>query len=537
MQFSVVDLTRASTRDVILEGIRLLGRFGVGHSAERTKIAIEVLKTCRFSASFFSATIRWLRNSAIGIRRTPCRERSGAGPAPHVAVPIGKYLTSAVGPATLLGSLGISAAICCAQAISSSEQSGLVARGRYLAIIGVCSACHTPPNVTAAPSDDPAHVSQDRVFKTDPDWFKYLDPEGTNYLAGGVPFILRLGPKLDGLVVTPNITPDPVDGIGTWTEQEIADAIRYGRRPKRGVTSNKPEYLYLFPPHTFYHNLVGDDALALAYYLKSLPPKKNAVPIPPRQLPAGFEPNADSNPIGPVSQREKAPVGRTLERALYLTTSLVGCRECHSHHTNNPDLTAFVPEHQEHMKIFNQGPNAIREYKKENEWDAAEPFLGPLIPFAGGGPGDPYEGAFRLGPDLPLRVGEKGVSLFPFPGYAVLYGGNLTQFGLNGPQSSVSAETLVRAIRQGVATTPDEYGRPRALSQVMMWPFYSSMNDDDVFAIADYVKSLSYIPNKVNRLTYYGEDWESLFTQVFGESPTENDRHIFGKSERANVGK
>ncbi len=96
------------------------------------------------------------------------------------------------------------------------------------------------------------------------------------------------------------------------------------------------------------------------------------------------------------------------------------------------------------MKIFHGGPAAIREYKKHDEWDPAEPYLGPLIPFAGGGPGDPYEGAFRLGPDLPLRLADKGVSLFPYPGYAVLYGGNLTRYGLNGPLSAVPAGELGR---------------------------------------------------------------------------------------------
>jgi cytochrome c553 len=413
--------------------------------------------------------------------------------------------------------------------VSLQDKNYLIAHGRYLAIIGVCSACHTPPNVSPQPPKDPAGIASDRVFRTDPDWTKYLDPDGTNFLAGGVPFILRLGSNLSGIVYTTNITPDLVDGIGAWTEQEIADTLREGRRPKRAITADRPEFLYLFPPHSFYYNLSREDALALAYYLKSIPPKKSAIPIPRRQLPAGFEPTADSNPFGPVSTRDKAPVGRSLERAQYLTTSLVGCRECHSHHSNDPNLVAFVPDHQEHMKIFEQGPAAVREYKKRHDWDPAEPFLGPLIPFAGGGTGDPYEGAFRLGPDLPLRLSDKGASLFPYPGFAVLYGENLTEYSNNGPHSSVTVDDLVRAIRQGIAPLPDEYGRSRALSQVMMWPFYSSMSNDDVYSIAEYIKSFTHVPNEVNRLTYYGDDWAGMFTQVFGESPSDNDRAIFGK--------
>jgi hypothetical protein len=186
----------------------------------------------------------------------------------------------------LLCGLGMGAPNCAAQTMSAHEQNELIARGRYLAIIGVCSACHTPPNVAAAtPSAGSVEADRDRVFRTDPDWFKYLDPEQKNYLAGGVPFILRLGSSSSGIVVTTNITPDLVDGIGTWTEQEIADTIREGRRPKRAVTPDRPEFLYLFPPHTFYSNLAREDGLALAYYLKSLPPKKSAQPIPRRQLP------------------------------------------------------------------------------------------------------------------------------------------------------------------------------------------------------------------------------------------------------------
>jgi cytochrome c553 len=414
---------------------------------------------------------------------------------------------------------------------NSVDETLMVSRGRYLAIIGVCSACHTAPNVTETPPTDPAQLAQERIFRTEPDWFKYIDPAGRNYLAGGVPFILRLGRGLSGVVYTTNITPDPVDGIGTWTIDEIADTIRTGKRPARAA--GKPRYLYLFPPHTFYHNLSSQDALALAYYLKSIPPKRNKVPIPPRQLPAGFEPNADSNPIGPVSPLREAPQGRSVERALYLTHSLVGCRECHSHHSNDPALVSFVPSHQAHMDIFQRSqtdPSVLRDYKKRNEWDAAEPFLGPLIPFAGGGAGDPFQGVFRLGPDLPLRFTDKGVSLFPYPGYAVLYGPNLTRYGHNGPRSTVSASDIVRAMRHGIAPEPDEYGRPDPLLQVMMWPFYASMSDDDAYSIAEYIKSMTYIPNVVPARTLYGVDWEGMFTQVFGQPPDDHDREIFGKA-------
>src|SRR5437773_10458164 len=77
---------------------------------------------------------------------------------------------------------------------SDHETNRLVAHGRYLASIAVCAACHTPPGV---PDHSPAGTDQEgieleRRYKTDPDWFAYLDPAARNHLAGGVPFILRV---------------------------------------------------------------------------------------------------------------------------------------------------------------------------------------------------------------------------------------------------------------------------------------------------------------------------------------------------------
>jgi cytochrome c553 len=238
--------------------------------------------------------------------------------------------------------------------------------------------------------------------------------------------------------------------------------------------------LFTFPPHNFYKNLAMTDARAIARYLKSLPPVKN--PIVPRQLP--FEPA----PMVP-EERESAPQGRTPERAEYLMNSLVGCKECHSHHKD-----------------------------------------GTLIEFAGGGPSDPFQGTFRLGPDLPLRQLEKGFAAFPYPGYAILYGSNLTRFGPGGALANTSPELLVRAIRRGIDVHDDDYGRPGLLAHIMMWQFYRSMSDADAYALADYLKTLTPISNPVGpRLKYFGTDWEAAFKQAFGEPPTPQDKAAFGK--------
>lgn len=366
---------------------------------------------------------------------------------------------------------------------SLEEKERLLDRGEYLATIGVCAACHTPPAVSETPSGDPAVLEQERKFRTDPDWFAYLDPKGTGerHMSGGVPFILRFGsqPGQDGIVVTKNITPDPDTGIGLWCEDDIVRALRTGIR-KNG------EKLFLFPPHTFYKNLTDYDARSLAVYLQSLAPVRHVVLDRSLPFPLGNQPEVPTS-------LSVAPTGRTRERARYLMNALVGCKECHSYHEGG--------------LITN----------KLNE-------------FLGGDPIDPIS-AFRFGPDLPLRQTDKGWATFPYPGYAVLYGGNLTRFGVGGDLSHVPASDIVRAIKQGISTQLDPHGRPLPLAHVMMWQFYSSMTDDDAYAIAEFIKTLTYKKHelKEGRLTYYGADWPAAFKKVYGEAPSSNDRRIFGK--------
>jgi cytochrome c553 len=349
-----------------------------------------------------------------------------------------------------------------------SASAAPAAKGKYLATIGVCEACHTPP---AVPETGPLTFEQEQLRKN-PDWFRYLD-DSKRY-AGGVPFIVRLSGESHGVVYTRNITPDIETGIGRWTKAQIIDALRTGRRPDG---SN----LLLFPPHTFYRNLSDEDADALATYLLSLPPIRNQVA--PRSLP--FDPPAQAAvPVPAVS-----PKGATEARAQYLTHALVGCRECHSY-------TAKGEEH----------------------------------PWMGGDRQDPFNGTFRLGPDLPLRQLDRGFSAFPYPGYAVLFGTNLTRFGKGGDLEGVARSRIERAIRTGVAVEPDRYGRERPLAHVMMWQFYREMSDDDVRAIASHVKRLQFVPHDVgNRLRYFGTDWAAAFEYVFGEPPTAADRAAFGK--------
>jgi mono/diheme cytochrome c family protein len=361
-----------------------------------------------------------------------------------------------------------------AEEANRARHQSLVERGRYLARIGVCEACHTPPRVPDEPPATEDQVAAERTYRVDPDWTRYFDRD--RVMAGGVPFIIRLDRDTNGIVYSRNITPDRETGIGAWTDEEIIDVLRSGRRPD-GTS------LFLFAPHSFFKNMSYEDAAALTAYLRTLPPVRYEVAE--RDLP--FEPQ----PAADVTTLRQSPQGRTPERAEYLLEAVVGCAECHSHHNEQGDVEHFV----------------------------------------GGDPSDPFIGVFRLGPDLPLRQTERGLAAFPYPGYAVIYGGNLTRYGEGGDLADVSADELVDAIREGVSTQPDDYGRPRPLGHVMLWQFYADMRDEDAYAIADFIRRLQFVRHDVpTGPILFGLDWEAAFAQVYGEPPSPADRVAFGKT-------
>ncbi|HEY4084187.1 MAG TPA: hypothetical protein VGM81_26155 [Burkholderiaceae bacterium] len=353
----------------------------------------------------------------------------------------------------------------------------LVARGRYLAQIGVCAACHTP---AALPSGDLQSLETTQL-RANPNWTAYLDKNKA--LAGGVPFIIRLPGAAHGTVITRNITPDVQTGIGSWSALDIVRALKYGVRPNG-------EALFLFPPHAYYKNMADFDAYALAAYLKSLPAVTNR--IKPRELPFPVAPI----PADTVSRLGYAPAGATVERGRYLTSALVGCVECHSHRLAD---------------------GALREW-------------------AGGHPDSKTTGMFRLGPDLPLTQDEKGIAAWPYPGYAALLSPNLTVFGIGGPEEHTSPEALKRAIREGVPV-PDARGlrrRTGSLAYTMPWQFYAEMSEDDVSAIVKVMKTMPYRDADRDayrgpRLIYFGDDWKRAFRFHYGEEPLFIDELTFGK--------
>ncbi|MGH7082404.1 MAG: c-type cytochrome [Acetobacteraceae bacterium] len=120
-----------------------------------------------------------------------------------------------------------------------------VMRGRYLVTVMSCTDCHTPG-----------------TFLGRPDKTRYL---GGSDVGFGIPG--------RGVFVPPNLTPDAATGLGKWSAQEIVTALTTGVRPDGRILAP------IMPWPSFAH-LTPEDALAIALYLKSLPPVVHQVPGP-----------------------------------------------------------------------------------------------------------------------------------------------------------------------------------------------------------------------------------------------------------------
>jgi mono/diheme cytochrome c family protein len=107
--------------------------------------------------------------------------------------------------------------------------------GHTLFEIGGCASCH------ATPADDPEKVDRTK-------------------LGGGLPLKSPFG-----TFYAPNISPDPEDGIGAWSEADFVTALTKG-------TSRRGRHLFPAFPYTSYQHMTLDDARDLFAYLQTLPP-------------------------------------------------------------------------------------------------------------------------------------------------------------------------------------------------------------------------------------------------------------------------
>jgi mono/diheme cytochrome c family protein len=121
-----------------------------------------------------------------------------------------------------------------------------VARGEYLVrAVAHCGECHSPRTLTQA-TDNSRFLGGNARH-----------PEGA----------------------MPNITPDPDTGIGGWSEEEIAEYLGSGNKPDGDVAGGLMAEV-IEGTLAGYKDLTKADRLAIAKYLKTVPPVKNRVEAP-----------------------------------------------------------------------------------------------------------------------------------------------------------------------------------------------------------------------------------------------------------------
>jgi mono/diheme cytochrome c family protein len=127
-----------------------------------------------------------------------------------------------------------------------------VARGEYLVRFGGCNDCHTPG-----------------YFLGKPDLSRFLAGSDVGFDLPGL-----------GTFVGPNLTPDNETGLGSWSRDQIIEAIQTGVRPDGRL-------LAPIMPWRAFAGLTKSDAGAIADYLKSLPPVSHKAqgPFGPNEKP------------------------------------------------------------------------------------------------------------------------------------------------------------------------------------------------------------------------------------------------------------
>jgi mono/diheme cytochrome c family protein len=164
---------------------------------------------------------------------------------------------------------------------SASAQDAAVERGKYLVTVGICQGCHM------------------------------------QNLAGG---------RRTGGNISANITPDRETGIGAWTDEQVIEAIRNGKRPD-GSRVRPSMGVY------WYHDLSDTDVRAIVAYLRIVPPVRAQHERSPEAgaLPV-LRPRIDR--VADVPPSDKVAYGH------YLVTAVAHCMVCHTPRgQGEPDLS------------------------------------------------------------------------------------------------------------------------------------------------------------------------------------------------------
>ncbi|WP_338531075.1 cytochrome c [Nitratireductor thuwali] len=181
-----------------------------------------------------------------------------------------------------------------ARALAAIEP-GDAARGERVFWAGGCSSCHARPDAQG---------------------------DAKLELAGGLALATGFG-----TFVAPNISPDPNDGIGAWSEEDFANAML------RGVSPEGAHYYPAFP-YTSYARMAPQDVADLFAFIKTLPPVSGEAGGHQLSFPFNVRRGLglwkmlylDDEPVLAIG--EDAP--QEVRRGQYLVEGPGHCGECHT---------------------------------------------------------------------------------------------------------------------------------------------------------------------------------------------------------------
>ncbi len=367
----------------------------------------------------------------------------------------------------------------------NAQQPQQIARGRYLVISHACGECH-------GGGDNPAAKG----------WLAGSTGPETESRIGPPP--CGLGVPATGCFTTRprNLTPDNLTGLGRFTERQIFNALRYGLRPEdtpdleitsstpgKGNFPEHPHYLAPPMPWPVWRHMPDEDLRAIAAYLKhGLKPVRHKVADsegPPDfwagaytenaigAYPAAAYPTANERTV-PATDRDLVLRGR------YLVISH-GCADCHRGPA--PDSKGWLAGITEPSQDFVIGPCL------------ADPAAKPCF----------HGRPSNITPDDATGIGR----------YTERQIFNALRYGLR-PEHTPDVDITSSTPGQGNYPAAPDY-----LGPFMPWTSFRFMPDEDLHAIAAYLKrGLEPVSNKVPDSDRTPDLWASAVTaEAIGPYP------------------
>jgi hypothetical protein len=150
------------------------------------------------------------------------------------------------------------------------------------------------------------------------DWTSHDAPVRSNTAGAGQDMNMLKG--FPGKVYAPNITPDRDTGAGTWSDDQLARAIREG-------VSHDGRALFPFMPYLDFRAMSDEDVASVIVYLRSLPPVHRQLPRTELIFPVKYLIRSAPEPLdGPVGEPD---LSTPEKRGKYLVT-IAGCADCHT---------------------------------------------------------------------------------------------------------------------------------------------------------------------------------------------------------------